>query len=306
MEKSIQSHTLQRRQSLKEISENGHVITFGTKGRFDLNSPKLVFKSIGVTKSSIFPGFCNKHDRQIFIDIENFSSFYTKRQASLIGYRVVCMELFKKEHNVRIFTDPILVAASKKRGTYDKFEAFLEGTNLGIADLRRNKRRFEKALHYRDYNDFSAVYVPMLEPLPFCFATTFAPEFTLDGRAILPELDEAWDTAFAFAGRLAGEDFLLICGFDSEAHDVRSFVGSAGYIPEDYGGSAALYLAVEYSENTFFRPSWVDGLTPEVKDGLLSQFISGIPGDADTRKASLLSWPNIVNIARGEPFLMEN
>jgi hypothetical protein len=89
--KSI-SHTVQLGETLRCISKNGHVSTFITRGNLGRGERTLEFGTVGISKASVFPGFCSKHDRELFAETESGGMIRTKRQAALIGYRVICLE----------------------------------------------------------------------------------------------------------------------------------------------------------------------------------------------------------------------
>jgi hypothetical protein len=180
--KSINSHTLQKSDSIRQIVENGHVLSLGVNRGFGKVPTELRFKRIGQSKASVFPGFCARHDAQTFLEVENSRPISSKRQAALIGYRVTCLEYFKKEANVRLFTDPDVRRAAKSNGRLAEFDAFLFGTRAGLADVKRSKSQYESALHENSFETYDAIIFELSSSLPFCFASPFAPEFTFDGE----------------------------------------------------------------------------------------------------------------------------
>jgi hypothetical protein len=296
--KSIDSHTLQKSDAIKFIAEAGYVLNLGVDRGFGRAPPMLAFKRIGRSKASVFPGFCAKHDSETFREIESGLPISTKRQAALLGYRVTCLEYFKKEMNISLFSDSEVRKVAKSNGTLGGMDAFLEGTKLGFADLKRTKIQYENAFHNDSFDNLHAIVTELSSALPFCFASPFAPEFTFDGRLILPQAESKWESVSAFAGRLGDKDILMVCGFKSENHDILSFINSAAEIPSNLYGGVALNLALEYAENTFFRESWVNGLDESIRADMIAQFLSGTPGDPSSRKQALLSLPDRIGVAR--------
>jgi hypothetical protein len=303
--KSINSHTLQKSDAIKFIVEAGHVLNLSVDRGFGKTPPVLGFKRVGQSKASVFPGFCAKHDSEIFKEIENGLPISTKRQSALLGYRVTCLEYFKKEKNIELFSNPEVRQVAKLNGTLGDIDAFLAGTRLGFSDLRRSKAEYENALHNNCFEKFFAVVVEFSSALPFCFASPFAPEFTLDGRLLLPPQESIWSAVSVFAGRLGGCDILMVCGFESTYHDIVAFINSIAIIPSVSYGGAALNLALEYSENTFFRESWINGLDEPTKRDMIAQFLSGTPGDPSSRKQSLLSLPDRIGIGQIKTTLLQ-
>ena len=145
----------------------------------------------------------------------------------------------------------------------------------------------------------------MKSTLPFCFASPLSPEFDFKGNPLLPEPTEEWDTAAAFAGTIADQCLFVLCGFHREGkQSIRGFVESMSEIPLDFAGSAALHIALEYAENTFYRKSWVDSLDRETVKKMISQFRSGTPGHPNLTKERILSLEDLVQIASDEPARM--
>lgn len=303
--KSINSHTLQKSDAIKFIVEAGHVLNLGVDRGYGKTPPALGFKRMGQSKASVFPGFCAKHDSDTFREIESGLPISTKRQAALLGYRVTCLEYFKKETNIALFSNPEVRKVAKVNGTLSEIDAFLTGTKLGFSDLRRSKAEYENSLHNNSFGKFFAVVIEFSSALPFCFASPFAPEFTFDGQLLLPPQDATWSAVSVFAGRLGGCDILMVCGFESIDHDIVAFINSIAKIPSENYGGVALNLALEYSENTFFRESWINGLDEPTKSDMIAQFMSGTPGDPSSRKQSLLSLPDRIGIGQIKTSLLQ-
>ena len=302
--KAIASHTLQRGDALNSISEGGHVLTFEARSGFGSQPPLLGFHRIGLRKASVFPGFCKRHDADLFREIEAGEPLQTKRQAALLGYRVTCLEYFKKETNIRNLSDPQLRKLANDNGNPAELEAFLYGLNLGLADLSQCKKEYEIAIHSKDFRKFHAVCIELADLLPFCFASPFAPEFSFGGDHILPEFDAEWGSVAVFAGSLAARNLFVICGFEREHHDIVGFIESVKDIPEDFVGSAALHTAFEYAENTYFKESWIDSFSELKKLEMLQWFGLGTPGVQNSRKGHILSLEDLIKIpSRSTTFL---
>ncbi|WMM26129.1 hypothetical protein RBU61_05495 [Tissierella sp. MB52-C2] len=79
---SIASHYISEKRVLKKISVDNHVYYY---------SHKMDFQKIGTKKVSVFSGFCNKHDSEIFDAIDNYDYIPgNKEQEFLFFYRAYC------------------------------------------------------------------------------------------------------------------------------------------------------------------------------------------------------------------------
>ncbi len=65
---------------------------------FTLNEQNgvLTFTKTGISKASVFTGFCAYHDKHIFSPIENTLFYPSAENLFLQAYRISCMEYFKK------------------------------------------------------------------------------------------------------------------------------------------------------------------------------------------------------------------
>lgn len=92
-EAAIESHSIQN-SLLKRISNSKkQVLHFG----FNVSHLELknAIKPISITDASTFLGFCNKHDTEIFLPIEQTNRpilFSDKEQMFLLTYRAICRE----------------------------------------------------------------------------------------------------------------------------------------------------------------------------------------------------------------------
>ena len=70
--KIIEAHTVSKSGSLRKIARNGKVNHFkpDINALFDTGG-KLVLREVGVGQASTFPGFCARHDKELFAAIED-------------------------------------------------------------------------------------------------------------------------------------------------------------------------------------------------------------------------------------------
>ena len=90
--RSIASHSVQRAMLKKIAGNDGKVYTPVAKATNSF-SPYLLHKR-GIDKASVFYGFCEEHDNDIFKAIENHSLEFTDEHASLLAFRSLSKELY--------------------------------------------------------------------------------------------------------------------------------------------------------------------------------------------------------------------
>lgn len=290
--RAIASHTVQKSVGLNAIAEHGHVSALS----FDpfTDSPSVDFKNIGKSKASVFPGFCNRHDTDLFQEIEASKCLISARSLLLTSYRSICQELYKKEANLRLFSD--LRGASSPEQS-DHLDAHLYGTKLAIRDLTKATAEHENALHTGNMDGFEGWIFEFEETLPFCCASPFSPEFDAEGRRVLPGVDEEWHSIAWFTGRISNKNLLLIGGFTKNRNqDIDGFLRSLESIRDDDMAEFSLNLSVFYAENSFFRPSWVSELEPDTKSWITSTFRQTVPGVAESGAIKVFDFNQLLEI----------
>ena len=102
----ISAHTLSVECMLRPISKNGHVYAI----EFDLFNPqngrptKLALK--GLRETSVFNGFCAKHDKDLFAPIEDQPFICSQEQLFLHAYRATAKESYLKRKQAESLVTP--------------------------------------------------------------------------------------------------------------------------------------------------------------------------------------------------------
>lgn len=206
------------------------------------------------------------------------------------------MELFKKRRALSVYSDADVKKRIAKLGLTQSRKAFLRGTELAITDLENQKSSYETALVSKD-PDFVASIFHLEGIPPFTFAGAFAPEFCFGGNLLLPPEDQPWSSVCAFCGVVNGKPILSFQGMNIvHGHDLGTFFSSQEAISKTRVGGIALHIAIEYCENAFYRPSWVETLLPEVRQDLLHRFQTGTPGDRNERKKNIATSYDLIKI----------
>lgn len=99
----IKSHSVSRGMSLAAIAEDGHVISI-TKPFDDIVfDDRATVKPSGVKISSVFPGFCRKHDNGLFLLIETEGWNLGKETCFLLSYRSFSNTILNSRTKIRYF-----------------------------------------------------------------------------------------------------------------------------------------------------------------------------------------------------------
>ena len=142
-EKAINSHLLMRNGVLNNVAEDGHLYELRSDAIQAFKPDKLPvsFKKVGINQAISFPLFCNKHDTELFLEIEQgLVNFANYRHLALYCYRALLAEIRKKEIELEI-----LNRESKSKELY---------THLGydgIRNLEQNYKKLQEGLQELNY-----------------------------------------------------------------------------------------------------------------------------------------------------------
>lgn len=266
----ISSHSLQKSGALKSIAERGHVLSI--QPTFRPGQVDWDFKKIGHSKASTFPGYCKKHDSELFAEIEDKYSKFGDRTAALLTLRGISREYFTKMAQIRLWKENEVQRPFTKQLGKSGYEEMIQNAETARLELEKAKSVVDNAIASNDYSNLRYTYVLHQAPLPFAFTGAFNPEYTTDGISVLPPADEEWGSIFAFCGSLGDNSVSLLS-------TVKGFgKGECGVFLDSVTDAHKsdpnfwLNLGTEYIENIFFLPSWVEKLTEIEKFSMISKF----------------------------------
>ena len=153
--KVVDSHTIQRKGPLHRIvDDRNHVCQLAASPPDDIG---LV--EVGWKQASVFPGYCAKHDSEVFEPLERTPFTGTHEQCVLQSYRGVCNELYKKR--------ALIDSLEFQRGVLDRgcdlneqisrqlsIATNIEGQSKSRDELEKLWRTFEEAVTQKQYGRF--------------------------------------------------------------------------------------------------------------------------------------------------------
>jgi hypothetical protein len=283
---AIKAHSVQNATSLGLIAEQNHVYELRMSVRSGV--PQCTFEKVGRNQASTFPGFCGRHDTDIFKPIDTKPlSLEDAEQLFLIAYRSVSREL----HTVMEGAMRLQMTLERQiaAGVVPKdaaSSAMLEATGhmmkawgvwkhrLEFYDRPFEKGRFDDVLHST---------------------------FTIEGRK--PIL--ASSSFFSVDDRAWGKRFAAVTLNVIPTSETQSTV-IVSY-PKEQSGKARRYFApiilkrgeerlyalshmlVDRSENFFISPSHLDGWSAEKRKAIEDAFVGTvIRGQSATPSPNLM------------------
>ncbi len=278
----IKAHTVQKKGGLSAIAEAGHVLTvkpimkemIKTEG-----NPQP--RKIGVKKASVFPGFCSKHDSDLFKPVEGKSLTLGTQTAFLFSYRAVAYEPFSKEGQRQFTLNMREADSGMPFWNQAKLQSFLydmiNGLELGVRDVKCWKDQFDEQLLSGSHDDFHFVAVRFDSILPIVACCAFHPEFDLNGAHLqqlgqdMFELDHVTLTVTAFEGNT-----VVVFGWIGPQNGpARTLADSFLAIDDSRKADALVRLLFIHTDNVFLRPSWWASLSESSQEVLNDMTRSG-------------------------------
>lgn len=270
----IKAHTVSRGPNLAKIAKDGHVLKYAANiPEMNKNGGKLSVEKIGIKDASVFHGFCSKHDRELFLCIEN--EVFTGRpdQCLAVAYRTMSRELYGKD------------AGSHLRETlrgFDKglnplqqmmFQKMLDeidtGNEAARRDLKPTHDALTTALVGARPDALSSVVFEFAGPLPFMFAGAWSPFTDLYGAEFQKGyVDEILEQIFVSS--FAAESTTMICvsWLNIDGAPGKVIAEQFMKLPDEKLASACLQFVMKHVENVFFNPDWFEVLDDKQKDRL--------------------------------------
>jgi len=274
----VGAHTVPRSGSLTKIEREGHVYTFmPSMDSIIKNDGELVPQLTGIRKASTFYGFCQKHDRELFLPLEVEEFAARPDQCLLLSYRAYAKETYNKRAALQ--TVEVMKQADRGRTKGEQLaiqmmvSAFETGTRAAISDLEQKQPAFDKALSDADFGCARAYVVKLPDPPPVMASGGFNPEFDFDGKALqsLADLDvvPAFITVTSFYGGDAG--YSVLSWLEQDDSVCAAFAKTLDAKSDGELTDGILGLLFEYCENLQVNPDWWEGLDDDQRNGLIAK-----------------------------------
>lgn len=278
----IKAHTVSCGPNLSQIAKNGHVLQYvASIPDMNKNGGKLSVKKIGIKEASVFYGFCEKHDRELFSCLENEAFTGRPDQCLAVAYRTLSRDLYGKDASAS--QREIFRGGDKGLSLSQQiiFQSILDARNTGNEAARRELKATHDALTTALVSVrpgvISSVIFEFSAPLPFMFAGAWSPATDLYGAELQEGfVDELLEPIIVSS--FASEKSAMIC------FSWRNIVGAPGQViaeqfmklPDEQIASACLQFVVKHIDNIFFNPDWFISLNYNEREQLNKLAADGI------------------------------
>lgn len=281
-EKVIRAHTIQKGSSLKRIAEDGHVLGLSADLTvLERNGGKIGVKQVGIRQASTFSGFCCHHDNVTFVPVEDKPFTATDEQCFLLGYRAMCRELYQKQTALEAMKYMRTLdqgsSVEEQIGLQSFADRIERGQSAGYRDLVDRKSDFDRILLSGSFSEVFN-YVIFTNDIPDVLASFgVTVKFDFHGNKLqnLSDTDQLLDSLYVSIIAIETGGAIVLVWRDVHAHACTKFVKSLAALADRDVPDAIVRFVFEYSENTFFRPSWWTALDTHLQSALVDRITSG-------------------------------
>lgn len=294
-EPSIRSHSISST-NLRLIAEAGNLKTLEHNPYTDDPEDTIRFSRAGINKASTFPGFCAKHDNDLFAEIDSKSFELNESSLSRYFYRCIAQELYKKTRILIQMGDFWILDDNYKKTRPEDLDAMLAGFELGVRDLYAQILEINEALVKADYSNIRYFSIELDCILPFAFVSPLNFQAFPYYGIFDMDIENAQPSVMCACIPMSGGTMLSFCwtrGADKTLNPLLKRIEYArGHLPEFF-----LQFGLEHFENIFFRPSWIDAWTELQKDRCLDVFRNSV-----IEEPPALHWRPLFDLFQFEPY----
>lgn len=274
----VSAHTLSVSLMLRPLSKGGKVYALKSNLSPSLGQEPIEFALRGLRETSVFNGFCAKHDKALFSPIEDVEIACTKEQLFIFAYRGVAKEAYLKRKQAEGMPTPEDI--KKMHGIIGDLqfspEALLyQAASLcGAEEVERLKARLDSHLLNRDFGRLVTTVFEFSSSPPIAASFVYAPDFDFEGNCLQHFGDFNTDLSHLMVTLVpaSGGGFLLLSHEDTANDAPRRLIESLK-MQVDISSSVGWLIACQ-TENFAISPEWFDSLSESNRKSFMDGFYS--------------------------------
>jgi hypothetical protein len=278
----ISAHTLSASAMLRPISRQSRVYTHHADHYTPNEDGPISFKLRGINDTSVFYGFCSRHDAKLFSPIENNSFICSPEQIFLHSFRAVAKESYLKRKQAE---------SSPSEDLIKKIHNLPDGSNLGLNDIftiqkaaslqgaeeiERLKSKLDCYYLSSDWTRLATTVIPFTKLPNVVCNFVCAPDFDFSGNHLQDFEDFSKDLDHLMITVLPSgtSGFALLSHLDTAGSAPRKLIDSL--LATTDVTTALVWLILGYAENIAISPDWFEGLSEKQRTILQKHFVTNI------------------------------
>lgn len=293
----IAAHTISKQAMLRPVSRNGQVYVPEPPDLFNPEKGRpteLMLKGIGET--SVFYGFCGKHDKLLFMPIEDEPFYCRPNQLFLHAYRAVAKESYLKVKQAASFptVEDIRAVHGIPEETVMQFsvlaELFQVGSKRGAEEIEQFKSRMDSHLLASEWLRVKTTIVPLKKQPTIVCNFSYAPDFDFAGK-YLQDFENFQNNLSPLMVTILPDakdgGFVLLSHFDDANPAPRNMIKSL--LAQDDFTSSLIWMVICYAENFAASPQWYESLPESERRTINYEFHANADVFADDSKVGTIT-----------------
>ncbi|PGU16758.1 hypothetical protein COD22_27220 [Bacillus thuringiensis] len=268
------AHTIQNNRILNRLSDEGHVYHIGAQ--VENSRVKPVFKKISRNAASTFFGFCDFHDTELFKPIEQREYNGEFLQNFLFAFRALSLQYHKKQRELiglrDIFKDsPDLML---EPGMVSQYKL----TALDISDYHKQYELFMDNYLDSDFKQVRTIYRKLDFEIKFACSAAFVVRYDLNSEMLNDthgnRSEEKMPSIFVTIYPILNGTNIILSYHSDDDEIYGAYFNQLESLSTKDLTKYLNFLLIEYTENIFFNPFWIDSMTETQKNSILGSFES--------------------------------
>ncbi|VWX36519.1 conserved hypothetical protein [Limnobacter sp. 130] len=273
----VAAHTLSVEAMLRKVATDSHVYVVAQAKRFAKDTFPIEIHRKGLRDVTVFNGFCQKHDRDLFACLELEPFRFQRQQCFMLAYRAVARECYLKRKQFESIPTPDEVASV--HGVEQKIQfsgamlMFQAASLKGAEDVERLKSAFDKHLLAQSWDRLVTRAILFPSTPTVLAAAAFQPFIDMDGNQLQDFEDLESETS---------QICISVIPTETGGAAIFSWLDSANSAPQRYFDSvvrsqdltaSVLHVIFDNTENFAINPSWYEGMTESEKSYVFSRVV---------------------------------
>lgn len=174
------AHSIQNNKILVKIADRGEVYMPVSKS----DNPFRPMTKWGRKKATVFTGFCDYHDTELFKPIENNNFNFSEEHIFLYIYRAFAFEFHKKQEAIKMQRAMYRKKPSLLKDRDARVHKLLQGFEAAVDDFMPEKNVFDKSIMTKDYNSLVSIVWKFDQEIKFAASGFEVLCYDLEGEEI--------------------------------------------------------------------------------------------------------------------------
>lgn len=275
----IDSHSIANSSMLYKIEENGKVLArkMDLTRNFHILDQNggimdVPFEPVSTGIASVFPGFCENHDRDLFNKIDQSISTFDDETLLQLHYRAISYECYQKIQSIKV------CKYIKNENSLFPIEQTLKNEQEVLNALRKSMNQCKNAYLTKKYSSSinGAVFSFNSQVPTLCVGCWF-PEMDIDGNSLFDLYNHTKIPVMSFTlGMDASNNafFAITYTEDDENSSIQKFINNiqAKHLNDELLLNKIIIFSLIVSQNAYCKPSWFNSLPKAAKDFIHFQF----------------------------------